>query len=65
MIKSAKKVPFFTVESDVVKSAKKVPFQKYEIVFSSFWEAIQNPTDWHMSTVGTSWASMNDAQTFF
>ena len=34
-------------------------------MFSSFWEAIQNPTDWHMSTVGTSWASMNNAQTFF
>ena len=27
--------------------------------------ALKNPTDWHMSSVGTSWASMNNAQTFF
>ena len=36
---------YFAVGSDVVKSAKKLPFQKYKIVFSSFWEAIKNPTD--------------------
>ena len=64
LLKGTKKY-LFAVGSDTLKSAKKVPFKKYKIVFSSFCEAIQNPTDWHMSTVGTSWASMNDAQTFF
>ena len=60
----AQKGTLFAVGSDVVKSGKKVPFQKYKIVFSSFWEAIKKPTDWQMSTVNTSWASMNDAQFF-